>query len=79
MVGGQLRLGRKSLGTNDRPDTFGRLGATATLALRVKLLERGQGAVDVGDVLFKPLESLGCQAFAHADQRTGTGRHRLHG
>ena len=79
VVGGQLRLGGKTLGTDDRADALGRLGATPALALRVEFLERGQRAVDVGDVLFEPLESLGCQAFAHADQGTGTGRPRLHG
>ena len=71
---GQLWLGGETLGADNRPDAVGGVGAAASFALRVKLLEGGQGTVHVGDVLFQPFQPLGCQAFAHTAQRRHSGR-----
>ena len=78
-LGRKLRLGWEPLGPNHRPDAFCGLGSSAPLALGMKLLERGQRAIHVGDVLFQPFEPLGCQAFAHTPQRRQPGHRRSHG
>lgn len=73
-VGGQLRLGRESLGAHHRPDSVGGLAPPSALTLRVQFLQRGQCSVHIGDVLFQHLDALG-----HGTLARGALGHRVVG